>query len=31
VTGGTVFAEDDRLFWHPALDPIAQLHGEGKV
>ncbi|HET7128789.1 MAG TPA: DUF1501 domain-containing protein [Gaiellaceae bacterium] len=31
VTGGTVFAEDDRLFWHPALAPIAQLHGEGKV
>ena len=31
VSGGTVFAEDDRLFWHPALDPIAQLHGEGKV
>ncbi len=31
VTGGTVFAEDDRLFWHPALDPLAQLHGEGKV
>jgi uncharacterized protein (DUF1501 family) len=31
VTGGTVFAEDDRLFWNPALDPIAQLHGEGKV
>jgi len=31
VTGGTAFAEDDRLFWNPALDPIAQLHGEGKV
>ena len=31
VSGGTVFAEDDRLFWNPALDPIAQLHGEGKV
>jgi uncharacterized protein (DUF1501 family) len=31
VTGGTAFTEDDRLFWHPALDPIAQLHGEGKV
>jgi uncharacterized protein (DUF1501 family) len=31
ISGGTAFAEDDRLFWHPALDPIAQLHGEGKV
>ena len=31
VSGGTAFAEDDRLFWHPALAPIAQLHGEGKV
>jgi uncharacterized protein (DUF1501 family) len=31
VTGGTKFAEDDRLRWHPALSPIAQLHGEGKV
>jgi uncharacterized protein (DUF1501 family) len=31
VTGGTQFAEDDRLFWHPALSPIAQLHAEGKV
>jgi uncharacterized protein (DUF1501 family) len=25
VTGGTVFAEDDRLFWHPALAPLATL------
>jgi uncharacterized protein (DUF1501 family) len=31
VTGGTAFAEDDRLMWHPALSPLAQLHGEGKV
>ena len=31
ISGGTQFAEDERLFWHPALDPIAQLHGEGKV
>ena len=31
ISGGTAFAEDDRLFWHPSLDPIAQLHGEGKV
>jgi uncharacterized protein (DUF1501 family) len=31
VSGGTAFAEDDRLFWHPALTPLAQLHGEGKV
>ena len=31
LSGGTTFAEDDRLRWHPALTPIAQLHGEGKV
>ena len=31
VTGGTQFTEDDRLFWHPSLSPIAQLHAEGKV
>ena len=31
ISGGTAFAEDDRLFWHPSLDPLAQLHGEGKV
>lgn len=31
VSGGTTFAEDDRLRWHPALSPLAQLHGEGKV
>jgi uncharacterized protein (DUF1501 family) len=28
---GPVFAEDDRLHWHPALTPFATLHGEGKV
>jgi uncharacterized protein (DUF1501 family) len=31
VSGGMQFAEDTRLFWHPGLAPIAQLHGEGKV
>jgi uncharacterized protein (DUF1501 family) len=31
VSGGTPFAEDARLFWHPALSPLATLHGEGKV
>jgi uncharacterized protein (DUF1501 family) len=31
VSGGTAFAEDARLAWHPALAPLAQLHGEGKV
>jgi uncharacterized protein (DUF1501 family) len=31
VTGGSPFAEDNRLFWHPALAPLATLHGEGKV
>jgi uncharacterized protein (DUF1501 family) len=31
VSGGTAFAEDDRLSWHPALSPIATLHTEGKV
>jgi len=29
--GGVPFAEDDRLRWHPALEALAQLHGEGKV
>jgi len=28
---GTPFSEDDRLHWHPALQPLAQLHAEGKV
>ena len=31
LSGGQAFAEDDRLRWHPALSPIAQLHAEGKV
>ena len=30
-TAGTPFAEDDRLRWHPAAAPFAELHGEGKV
>ena len=29
--GGTALAEDDRLFWHPAANGIAQLYGEQKV
>jgi uncharacterized protein (DUF1501 family) len=28
---GPVFAEDERLRWHPALDPFEALHREGKV
>ena len=28
---GIRFAEDDRLFWHPATAPLATLHAEGKV
>jgi len=31
VDGGTAFAEDPRLFWNPALAPLATLYGEGKV
>ena len=31
VDGGTPFTEDPRLFWHPALAPLATLHDEGKV
>ena len=31
VSGGTAFAEDPRLFWHPALAPLAKLSDEGKV
>jgi uncharacterized protein (DUF1501 family) len=31
LTGGETFTEDNRLSWHPALAPIAQLHDEGKV
>jgi uncharacterized protein (DUF1501 family) len=29
--GATPFAEDSRLYWHPSLAGVAQLHGEGKV
>jgi uncharacterized protein (DUF1501 family) len=28
---GTPFAEDGRLHWHPSVDAISKLHGEGKV
>jgi uncharacterized protein (DUF1501 family) len=28
---GQAFSEDNRLFWHPKLSPLATLHGEGKV
>jgi len=31
VDGGTAFTEDTRLFWNPALAPLATLHDEGKV
>lgn len=31
LSGGPVFAEDDRLHWHPASAALATLHGEGKV
>jgi uncharacterized protein (DUF1501 family) len=31
LSGGTVFAEDDRLHWHPAAAALATLHGEQKV
>ncbi|HUK45329.1 MAG TPA: DUF1501 domain-containing protein [Gaiellaceae bacterium] len=31
LTGGQPFAADGTLSWHPALAPIAQLFGEGKV
>jgi uncharacterized protein (DUF1501 family) len=30
-TQGVPFTEDSRLRWHPALTPLATLHGEGKV
>jgi uncharacterized protein (DUF1501 family) len=28
---GMQFAEDQRLYWHRSLKPLASLHGEGKV
>jgi uncharacterized protein (DUF1501 family) len=31
VSGGTAFTEDTRLYWHPALAPLATLHAERKV
>jgi uncharacterized protein (DUF1501 family) len=31
LSGGAVFAEDNRLHWHPAAAGLAQLHGEQKV
>jgi uncharacterized protein (DUF1501 family) len=31
LSGGAPFAEDGRLFWHPAAGGIAQLYGERKV
>ena len=31
LSGGTAFAEDPRLFWHPALSGLATIYGEKKV
>jgi uncharacterized protein (DUF1501 family) len=31
LSGGPVFAEDDRLHWHPATSGLTQLYGEQKV
>jgi uncharacterized protein (DUF1501 family) len=31
LAGGTAFAEDPRLNWHPSLDGIASLYAEQKV
>ena len=31
LSGGTAFAEDDRLHWHPAAGGLATLYGEKKV
>ena len=31
LAGGTAFAEDDRLYWHPALGGLQQLYAEKKV
>jgi len=31
LSGGTALAEDDRLFWHPALGGLQQLYAEKKV
>jgi uncharacterized protein (DUF1501 family) len=31
AAAGPVFSEDTRLHWHPSLQPLSTLHGEGKV
>jgi len=31
LSGGTALAEDNRLFWHPALDGLKTLYSEQKV
>jgi uncharacterized protein (DUF1501 family) len=31
LSGGTQFAEDGRLFWHPSLASLVQLYGERKL
>jgi uncharacterized protein (DUF1501 family) len=31
LSGGSPFAEDDRLYWHPAAGALATLHGEHKL
>ena len=31
LAGGTALAEDDRPYWHPALDGLQQLYSEQKV
>jgi uncharacterized protein (DUF1501 family) len=31
LAGGTALAEDDRLYWHPALGGLQQLYSEKKV
>ena len=31
LSGGTALAEDDRLYWHPALGGLQQLYAEKKV
>src|SRR5205085_7952024 len=31
LAGGSAFAEDDRLYWHPALGGLQQLYSEKKM
>jgi uncharacterized protein (DUF1501 family) len=31
LSGGQALSDDPRLYWHPSLSPLAQLHAEGKV